>query len=365
MRWFLVTMVQLCLGGVAAAQETQLLCPAPGTVLKTTSGSELSFGQRDDFVCNFTDLRGQTRARWGVFWSSDSAVVKQAGNQLRGLWPLKVGNATQITRDGPDGARFFSYRVAARERITVPAGSFDTFLFEEHETTQGGAYSLVSRLWYAPEFGYLVKFGFEAKSGMPPSALRNWEATAVIPPGSSASRTAGATPPVMVSGPVAHKCPQPGTVVRNSLGGLNHFREADADGMTCRFTAANGQDHWRWGGFFSVGQLQKERGGELARLWPLEVGKSIDVVWSEQGRRWDYTYTVLRREPLNVGGTTFDTFVVEHRDSSHGDAYLAYTRFWYAPVVGAYIKYEFQLVNGTIGTLPKNWVATEVKLPSS
>ena len=85
-----------------------------------------------------------------------------------------------------------NYTVTGRERVTVPAGTFDAFVitWEEKGRFENG-FEAKSTFWYAPDLGYFVKFQADPALG---SGFRDWQATRVVTP------RRGATPVVAGDG---------------------------------------------------------------------------------------------------------------------------------------------------------------------
>ena len=83
-----------------------------------------------------------------------------------------------------------TYTVAGRQRVRVPAGTFDTYVITWKEQGRlGNDYEAEHTFWYAPAVGYFVKF--EAGSALG-NTLEDWEATSVRqPPARNAPLNAG------------------------------------------------------------------------------------------------------------------------------------------------------------------------------
>ena len=159
-------------------------CPAAGTRISTSIGGLLQFRDGDGLTCPYVNGRGQTFARWGVFWTPSAGVVRLHGDELQRLWPLEVGKEVSfVWTEGSESWRF-SHKVARRETVTIPAGTFDTFVIEISETgLNGNSHRSVNRSWYAPKVGYAVKYEYELESGNNADPPRNWVATEVLVPG--------------------------------------------------------------------------------------------------------------------------------------------------------------------------------------
>ena len=144
-------------------------CPAVGTVF-TVRGfegeSQMAATGQDGTVCLFKSTKaGQTkdlRVHYGLIGSVDAAGESfTKGLDLKGLWPLKVGNKTVSTVNGVgyDGKPYtatVTVTVAAYEKVTVPAGTFDAFRVEEMKAGDAGP-----RIrWWAPALAASVKESF-------------------------------------------------------------------------------------------------------------------------------------------------------------------------------------------------------------
>jgi hypothetical protein len=76
-----------------------------------------------------------------------------------GLWPLEPGRQVVFLRTAPDGqqARVL-IRVAGRETVETPAGTFDAWLLDGRvENVTGPRHSAQVRAWWAPDPGWVVK----------------------------------------------------------------------------------------------------------------------------------------------------------------------------------------------------------------
>jgi hypothetical protein len=102
---------------------------------------------------------------------------------------------------------------------------------------------------------------------------------------------------------------------------------------------------------------------EVESLWPMQVGKhaSTDMITQQGGRnlRWD----VVRNETVTVPAGTYPTYVIEKRERSSDDSYLATERWWYAPQLGFPVKYEQELVRGIERRAP--WELVSIRYPGA
>lgn len=87
-----------------------------------------------------------------------AAGVPPDGGVLGQLFPLQIGKAVSFTRRWAGEAWRDRIEVQATERVTVPAGTFDTFVLLRVSEQVGGEWQAEQRTWYAPELGWVVKF---------------------------------------------------------------------------------------------------------------------------------------------------------------------------------------------------------------
>ena len=176
----------LSYSAVAGAQTAEFKCPATGTEFTFRSGGvdakSVETGQEDG-VCILKrgsgDKETVVRMYWGLVGSVDAAgesFVK--GLDLKSLWPLKVGNKTVQTVNGVgyNGQPYttnVTLTVAAYEKITVPAGTFDTFRVEENKAGD----SKPRTHWWAPALGMSIKESFP--DWQDPTKLKIYELVSV------------------------------------------------------------------------------------------------------------------------------------------------------------------------------------------
>ena len=103
----------------------------------------------------------------GVSFPSDASLnpIDPKGAEYSVMtykFPMGVGNEWKYTaRAGPTGQleRTGSYKVAAFEAVTVPAGTFDCFRVEGEWQVNGAGYSGrgSETYWYCPKISYVAK----------------------------------------------------------------------------------------------------------------------------------------------------------------------------------------------------------------
>jgi len=155
--------------GTASAQTAEFKCPASGTQFTYKGDSfqavNTATGQEGNACLFSRTSNGKTetlRVHWGLIGSVDAQGDSFAnGIDLKSLWPLKVGNTTTSTvtvvgRDGKSYTSTVTMLVAASEKVTVPAGTFDVFRVEE---SKAGS-SARNIHWWAPALANSVKESF-------------------------------------------------------------------------------------------------------------------------------------------------------------------------------------------------------------
>ncbi|GAB4376935.1 MAG: hypothetical protein Kow00114_40970 [Kiloniellaceae bacterium] len=101
-----------------------------------------------------------------------AAGVPPDGGILGQLFPLEVGKAVEFTRRWAGKAWRDRIEVLGVERVSVPAGSFDTYVLLRRSEQLDGDWRAEQRVWYAPELGWVVKFeGYNNKG-----AGERWQA---------------------------------------------------------------------------------------------------------------------------------------------------------------------------------------------
>lgn len=157
---------------------------------------------------------------------------------------------------------------------------------------------------------------------------------------------------------------QPGTRVYTSLGG--YVEVVDVIGPVIVTANNAGLISNRIGLFLTPDDLEIAEfdAAPLERLWPLRVRNTatVNVVVGEM--TWRDTIKVLRAEKISVPAGTFDTFVVERREQSHGKGNdEATSTYWFAPSVGFWIKYDYKGDAESTSDRNKPWQAVNITRP--
>jgi hypothetical protein len=147
----------------AMSSSVEFRCPSSGTTIKASGGRLFRFTDENGLRCGYTDETGDRHERYALVADAISRINKK---DLDGLWPLKVGKTVEFsvfdatpraTADRPVVRNYQeTFTVARQQRITVAAGTFDTFVVEWREkgSTPTNRTEALATLWYAPQVGY-------------------------------------------------------------------------------------------------------------------------------------------------------------------------------------------------------------------
>jgi hypothetical protein len=182
-----------------------------------STGDQLKFTEANGERCGYVDDAGNARERYALFVDG---FGRSARSELDRLWPLKVGNKVEFnildTTPVQPTDRYAqkhyheSFEVVRQQRVTVPAGTFDTFVVQwaEKEIGQHHDTSVAEgSLWYAPQVGYFVKSAVNIVNAIAADpyggtqyASMTYEAAEVTAPDGSTPPDAD-TKPATASGP--------------------------------------------------------------------------------------------------------------------------------------------------------------------
>ena len=85
------------------------------------------------------------------------AGIGPDGGALAPLYPLRTGNTVRFTRQRGNLSWRDEIVVGGTDRVTVPAGTFDTYVVRRRSETPDDSWRAEQRNWYAPEVGWVVK----------------------------------------------------------------------------------------------------------------------------------------------------------------------------------------------------------------
>jgi hypothetical protein len=156
--------------------------PAPaGTMIYTTDSGYFDVVATDDMMVTTINKAGAIAHRFGLFapYWIESEVDARA---VERIWPLGVGKETHYILTHNDSSWQETTQVVRTERVTVAAGTFDTYVVERHSLGTGSNYFDGTRtFWYAPSVGFIVKFDIKVKAGNA-NGEKAWEAMKIVRP---------------------------------------------------------------------------------------------------------------------------------------------------------------------------------------
>jgi len=138
-----------------AVEQPAPWAPAPpGSVIETTADKRAIIVVNNYDVVY--DLNGVRKITHAMFLDNDDAGW--SGRQsVEQLWPLAVGKRVSYSVDTDRGTRDDVIRVLRTEVITVPAGTFYTYVVERRERPPLTPAERVATMWYAPSVGAVIK----------------------------------------------------------------------------------------------------------------------------------------------------------------------------------------------------------------
>lgn len=181
----------------ATPQSVEYVAPAPGTVYdygtftNTVTASE---GWR----VRFTDNRGREGERIALFLTGDpTQPLEVHPAALDSLWPLQIGRELAFPATRGDEVWRWELRVLPGERVTVPAGSFETILVQGVQAPElvrdpSTASTVVHSWWYAPAVNTVVRYRTRYAAGAGEGRVVEGELRAITPPDSAAPAPGGA-----------------------------------------------------------------------------------------------------------------------------------------------------------------------------
>jgi hypothetical protein len=157
--------------------------PPVGSVIQTSAGAHTITGS------NGYDLTLQNDQKAGSGFTTLHALVQRqpdgtasySRSEVEKLWPLQVGKRADVSMVTQQGGRALRWEVVRAENITVPAGTFATYVIEKRERTSDDQYEAVERMWYAPQLGYFAKYEQDLIRGIDHRAP--WDLVSIRHPG--------------------------------------------------------------------------------------------------------------------------------------------------------------------------------------
>lgn len=162
-------------------------CPAPGTVIRTSLGTTLSYDgalPNDPETCRFarSDRQGEWWSLYAIY--SGRANFDQMRPLFRRLFPLAPGKTVRgFVTDADNFSRNaweVTFTAVARARLNVPAGMFDAWAIRVTEQGSAGNPYLAESTWYLDSATWVpVKFDRRVLRGDPFAGEQGWEAVSL------------------------------------------------------------------------------------------------------------------------------------------------------------------------------------------
>jgi hypothetical protein len=352
MRRLCVTLLLVGVGapwGVAAhAQSQPFVAPTLGTVLYTNTTSYYEIDSVEGSTVRSVGNR-LAYSPWIVGCRNLGSTVDFDMAGADALWPLEIGK-TAISETRRNEFRWaINLRVKGREKVTVPAGTFDAWIIELEETAATHDYKVSFDCWYAPDVGFAVKRRHRILVGR--TASPDFDIVRIER--KDRSRTS------------PFRSPPPGTSFDTTLG-TYRIDGAEGTNLLRRSDEANLNTTWVGGlvGFSSADNILEAAKQDFSRLWPLEIGKTIRFdINRRDGGVWNNVFTVERMETVKVPAGTFSAFVISQQERAINGSYSAAYTYWWSPALGFPIKRDVRFVTGS--SAPSSYELRRVVAPPS
>jgi len=173
------------------SESYKAACPPNGAMKRTSEGREFIYmgsDPSDPEVCEWSvSGRAQkSRILYGIGVAAENEHAEENRQALRKIFPLEVGkSASYSVLDNYTGRRV-SYTVVSEQTITVPAGTFDTFLVENSWKGElGNNFHMVERYWIDKDSSVVVKVESNILNGyIRGRRIPSWDALRVSVPNS-------------------------------------------------------------------------------------------------------------------------------------------------------------------------------------
>jgi clan AA aspartic protease (TIGR02281 family) len=198
-----LALVALVLLASLSQADEAFHCPDPGTVMTFSDGGSLTFTTQEGLTCQARTNKGSLVSQFLGLAVPGSDLEKNHGERL---FPWRVGNQIDFMTSGTTANAtgdlvttvkdvYFdnTIKVVGQEKLTTPAGSFDTFVVEWHRQVKGRwSGTWLTTVWFAPELGYVIKSKHETRQGYGPET--SYEIASIALPKGSTAPAARATP---------------------------------------------------------------------------------------------------------------------------------------------------------------------------
>ena len=161
--------------------------PVAGTVYRYEGFTDRIVGG-NGIVTRYVDDANRAGTRFGVFFNDNpNEPLSYNAETVGALFPLRAGKKTTFTVTRGDLKWTFTARVVDTERITTPAGTFDTWVVETIETPKrtrdpATVKTRISTFWYAPSIRNVARLMAITTTATGEKTLRKVQLLGVDPP---------------------------------------------------------------------------------------------------------------------------------------------------------------------------------------
>jgi TIR domain len=155
----------------------------PGTLLRMSDGGEIKYIAADDMVVTTIAPNGKIMLLFSMFFEVTSQIRSQWSfdpREAQKIWPLAAGKQVVFVATRGDKSWRNTIRVLHRETISIPAGTFETYVVEREERGLTHHFDGVYTYWFAPSVGMIVKSSLRVVEGT--AGAFAWEAQTISAP---------------------------------------------------------------------------------------------------------------------------------------------------------------------------------------
>lgn len=138
------------------AQSQPFVVAPPGTRIYTSGGNWHEIDPADGTIVRAVANTLVVR-EWLGFCEWPGPETKFDRRAADALWPLSVGKSVVIEKERGERRWKTTLKVVGTEQIKVPAGTFATWAIEAEEVGLTHKSQTITRCWYAPEAGVVIK----------------------------------------------------------------------------------------------------------------------------------------------------------------------------------------------------------------
>lgn len=171
----------LTAAGGARALDGQYNPPRPGATFEMLDIT-YDIVAHDGMVTHAQTREGESAAILaGLHWMPKDRFDAIEGELDRGklaeVWPLKAGKSIGFTLRHSGADWDYEIAVIGQATISIPAGTFDTFVVRK--TLRAERYNYVGRtqIWYAPNLGVPIRWEWRQTEGQQAGATQSGELT--------------------------------------------------------------------------------------------------------------------------------------------------------------------------------------------